>query len=198
MKYPGVRLETERMVLRTATAEDAEAVAAYARANREFHAPYQPLRPEAWYTADFWRMLVREEARQAAEGRTLRLFFHLGDSGPLAGHATFTNFLRGPVQGCTLGYALDRGHEGLGLMTEALRAAVEYVFDEMRVHRISANYVPENERSAAVLRRLGFEIEGRARDYLLLDGRWRDHVLTSLLNPRWVPPPDALPLLRQE
>ncbi len=36
-------------------------------------------------------------------------------------------------------------------------------------------------RSAQVLARLGFQIEGRARRYLQLNGVWRDHVLTSLL-----------------
>lgn len=46
-----------------------------------------------------------------------------------------------------------------------------------------ANYVPTNERSGRLLRRLGFTVEGYARDYLFIDGAWRDHVLTSLTNP---------------
>jgi ribosomal-protein-alanine N-acetyltransferase len=48
-----------------------------------------------------------------------------------------------------------------------------------------ANYIPCNERSARVLKRLGFEVEGYARDYLFLAGNWQDHVLTSLINPSW-------------
>ena len=39
-----------------------------------------------------------------------------------------------------------------------------------------ANYVPTNERSGRVLRRLGFVVEGYARDYLFIGGAWRDHV----------------------
>jgi ribosomal-protein-alanine N-acetyltransferase len=46
-----------------------------------------------------------------------------------------------------------------------------------------ANYMPENERSANLLKKLGFEREGFARSYLKIAGRWRDHVLNSLLNP---------------
>ncbi|MFB0585429.1 hypothetical protein [Aeromonas salmonicida] len=38
-------------------------------------------------------------------------------------------------------------------------------------------------RSAALLERLGFEREGYARDYLMINGRWEDHILTALLNP---------------
>ena len=45
--------------------------------------------------------------------------------------------------------------------------------------------MPTNERSARLLRRLGFAVEGYARDYLLLDGQWRDHVMTALINRDW-------------
>jgi ribosomal-protein-alanine N-acetyltransferase len=68
-------------------------------------------------------------------------------------------------------------------MREALQATIEYVFDVMRLHRVQANYVPENRRSAALLEHLGFVREGLARDYLFINGAWRDHVLTARLNP---------------
>ena len=68
-------------------------------------------------------------------------------------------------------------------MEEALRAANAFVFDAMRMHRVMANYRPENERSRRLLERLGFEREGLARNYLFIDGAWRDHVLTSLTHP---------------
>ncbi|MGL5537110.1 MAG: 30S ribosomal protein S5 alanine N-acetyltransferase, partial [Aeromonas veronii] len=35
----------------------------------------------------------------------------------------------------------------------------------------------------ALLERLGFEREGFARAYLMINGRWEDHILTSLINP---------------
>ncbi|MGL4717164.1 MAG: 30S ribosomal protein S5 alanine N-acetyltransferase, partial [Aeromonas sp.] len=44
-------------------------------------------------------------------------------------------------------------------------------------------YMPANQRSGALLERLGFEREGFARAYLLINGRWEDHILTSLINP---------------
>ena len=82
-----------------------------------------------------------------------------------------------------LGYAIDQAHEGRGLMREALEATIEHAFTVLRLHRIQANYVPENERSGRLLERLGFRREGLAKDYLFIDGRWRDHVLTARLNP---------------
>jgi len=70
-------------------------------------------------------------------------------------------------------------------MAEALSSAIRYCFDEMNLHRIMANYMPTNVRSAALLRKLGFAPEGYARDYLFLAGEWQDHVLTALTNDKW-------------
>jgi ribosomal-protein-alanine N-acetyltransferase len=68
-------------------------------------------------------------------------------------------------------------------MFEALQASIAYMFHEQDLHRIMANHVPENVRSAALLQRLGFEREGYAREYLKINGIWRDHVLTALVKP---------------
>ena len=68
-------------------------------------------------------------------------------------------------------------------MTEALSAAIPFVFETIGMHRIMANYMPANERSGALLRKLGFEVEGFARNYLYINGGWQDHILTALTNP---------------
>ena len=70
-------------------------------------------------------------------------------------------------------------------MVEAVRAAVAYAFDDLRLHRVSASYLPRNRRSAHVLQRAGFQIEGYAKDYLRIDGRWEDHIIAAVTNPTW-------------
>ncbi len=107
-----------------------------------------------------------------------------GGQGPVVGAAQLSNIVRGAMWGCTLGYALDHEHVGRGWMTEALRAVTEHAFVVLHLNRVMANYMPNNERSAAVLERVGFVREGLARGYLYIDGAWRDHVLTALRNPR--------------
>jgi len=72
-------------------------------------------------------------------------------------------------------------------MTEALTAAIKYVFEELNLHRVMANYMPGNEKSAKLLHRLGFVVEGHAREYLRLAGEWQDHTLTALINESWKP-----------
>jgi ribosomal-protein-alanine N-acetyltransferase len=67
-------------------------------------------------------------------------------------------------------------------MQEAMEVAITYVFQNLNMHRIMANYMPHNRRSGNLLRKLGFVVEGYARDYLMINGKWEDHILTSLIN----------------
>jgi ribosomal-protein-alanine N-acetyltransferase len=84
-----------------------------------------------------------------------------------------------------LGYSIDAAHEGRGLMREALEAVLADAFGRLGLHRVQANVRPENARSLALLARLGFEREGLAREYLFIDGAWRDHVMTARRAPGW-------------
>ncbi len=72
-------------------------------------------------------------------------------------------------------------------MLEALKAVIAYAFETLKLRRLSANYMPTNERSGRLLRKAGFVVEGYARDYLQIGGRWTDHVLTSLIHPNAAP-----------
>ena len=105
--------------------------------------------------------------------------------GPILGTCNYTNIVRGAFHACHLGYQVARDQQGRGLMAEALRAANDYVFGTLRLHRIMANFRPENDRSRRLLQRLGFVEEGFARSYLFIDGAWRDHVLTALTHPAY-------------
>lgn len=113
-------------------------------------------------------------------GTSARFFMTTPDGAEVIGACNLTDIVWGAFQSSHLGYSLDSKRQDQGLMTEALRLLIAYAFEEIKLHRIEANYMPTNERSAKVLRRLGFDINGYARDYLFLDGAWRDHVLTSL------------------
>ncbi len=96
--------------------------------------------------------------------------------------------VRGSFHACYLGYSIGQKWQGQGLMFEALTAAIRYMQRTQHIHRIMANYMPHNQRSGDLLARLGFEKEGYAKDYLLIDGEWRDHVLTALTTRKTGPP----------
>jgi ribosomal-protein-alanine N-acetyltransferase len=181
-EYPVI--ETKRLRLTLPAPSAAQQMLDYLMENREHFAPWSPPDPEGYYTLDFWRARLKASREEFAADRSMRLvlFMHNEQDGRVVGDCNFTNFVRGPFQACFLGYKIAARAEGQGLMREALEAAIEYAFDSLRLHRIMANYVPTNERSGRLLRRLGFVVEGYARDYLLVGGEWRDHVLTSLIN----------------
>ena len=183
-------IETKRLLLTLPGVEAAPRLLAYVKENEEHFAPSSPPVPSGYYTESYWRERLVSAQAEFKRGQSLRLYFfeRQRPSGRVVGDCGFSNIMRGPFQACFLGYKLDARSVGQGLMYEALQAAIAYVFDELKLHRIMANYLPANERSGRLLRRLGFVVEGYARDYLFIADAWRDHVLTALHNPNQAPP----------
>jgi len=178
-------IATERLHMSLPGPEAAQRVVDYYQRNLDHLKPWEPPFAGGMFTVAFWQRrleLNRKEYRQRLTMR-LVLFDRATPEGPIVGLANFTQFVRGAFTACTLGYSLDAQAQGKGLMHEALEAAIAHVFDELEMHRVMANYMPINERSGRLLRRLGFVVEGYARDYIYIDGAWRDHILTSLTNP---------------
>ncbi|MDX6693197.1 MAG: [ribosomal protein S5]-alanine N-acetyltransferase [Blastocatellia bacterium] len=182
-------IKTERLLLTLPQPDAAPQMLLYFEENREHLAPWSPLLPPGFYTEAYWRERLTRARTEFEQGQSLQLVINARDEplGRVVGVCNFSNFVRGAFQACYLGYSIGARDEGRGLMREALTAAIEYAFADLKLHRIMANYVPANERSGQLLRRLGFTVEGYARDYLLIAGQWRDHVLTSLTNARLQP-----------
>lgn len=179
-------LSTPRLFVRMADYRDANAIADYYKENRKFLQPFEPVRPEEFYAPTFWRSQIEHNIIEFNHDRSLRLFvFEQSSPKVVIAAINFTQFFRKPFHACILGYSLAEPKQGQGLMYEALSASIHFVFTEMRFHRIMANYMPRNQRSGNLLRRLGFVVEGYARDYLLINDKWEDHILTSLVNPEW-------------
>jgi ribosomal-protein-alanine N-acetyltransferase len=138
-------------------------------------------------TYKYWQQKLEEYAEELSNQRSMRFFLFAQHAEPMIGVCNFTQIFRGPFQACYLGYKIDNDFEGKGLMFEALESAIHYMFTVQNLHRIMANYMPNNERSKRLLMRLGFKEEGYAANYLLINNKWEDHVLTALTNPNWSP-----------
>ena len=158
----------------------------YFKENENHFAPTDPPKSRELYTEHFWKERIKKAIEECRTEQAVRLFlFSIENNDEIIGTVTFTQFSRGPFQACNVGYGISHRHEGRGLMTEALSEGIHYVFVKMNIHRIMANYLEDNSRSAKLLKRLGFTIEGKALKYLYINGCWRDHILTSLINPEW-------------
>ena len=113
-----------------------------------------------------------------ASGR--RRSFLIEEDARLAGVINLNEIVRGPFLSAYLGYYAMVGG-GRGVMTDGLRLVIEEAFGPMGLHRLEANIQPSNARSIALVRRLGFRLEGFSPRYLRIAGDWRDHERWALL-----------------
>ena len=136
-------------------------------ANRDFHRPWSELfTDEDGFTAWFDTLDNK---------KNVSLLVRNTEDEGLVGVFNFIEIVRGVFQSAYLGFYGMEAYCGRGLMTAGLLAAVHHAFTELELHRIEANIRPENERSIALVTRMGFRKEGFSPNYLYLDGAWRDH-----------------------
>jgi len=162
-------------------------VADFYKRNEAHLAPWDPPAPPELATETFQQDRLGREAAEMAAGAAYRWWLQpLVDQRAVVGQVSLTQVARGAFQNAMLGYAIDREYEGLGLMREALQALITLAFSaEFNLHRIQANVRPENVRSIGIIQRLGFQQEGLAREYLFIDGAWRDHQMFAMRNPHF-------------
>jgi ribosomal-protein-alanine N-acetyltransferase len=177
-------IRTKRLVVRLVEPDDVDEVIAYDRRNAEHFAMWAPTPSADAFDRDKRRERIARRRAEADADTGYGFIATLHDDPRIVAGISLSQVSRFAFQACYLGYSVDGEHEGKGLASEAVRAVVDFAFETLGLHRVMANYQPTNERSGRLLRRLGFVPEGYARDYLFINGAWRDHVLTALVNPR--------------
>ncbi|MDI2127743.1 GNAT family N-acetyltransferase [Yinghuangia seranimata] len=150
--------------------------------NREFLAPWDPLRTDDYYTRDAQLALVRDTLDDQAAGR-LHARVILDAAGDMVGRITLNGIVRGALQSGAMGYWVSEHANGRGLASAAVRETLRVAFDDLRLHRVQAETLTHNAGSQRVLERNGFTRFGLAPQYLRIAGRWQDFVMYQVLNP---------------
>lgn len=159
-----IRFETERLVLRRYRESDAPTYYAMSLRNREHLREYE---------SDNVAMTLESEAHTAETLRDLVAAWRSGSCYFIGGFDRSTGeFVAqvyvGPFDELPhefiLGYIVDREHEGRGYVTEAVRATVRLLFDELDAHRVRIHCADTNLRSIRVAERCGFEKEGHIHE----------------------------------
>ncbi|MCD6035108.1 MAG: speG [Rickettsiales bacterium] len=167
----------EGIVLRELVREDAPALFEYIshpevqRFISDEDIPRTP--PEAIRETEYWGGLFHQ--RQS-------IYWAIADreTNHLIGTCGFNFWNRLHKKG-EISYDLARPLWGKGIMTRVLEKMIQFGFEEMQMHRISATVSPENPASIRVLDKLGFKHEGCMREYKIVHGGWEDAVMYAML-----------------
>ena len=181
-----ISLQKKPLHIRTPQPGDEPGLVKFSENNKDFFYPSGLIILPEDLNVVHWAEYISNSQSELDAGRAVRfLVFHEDNDQVPIGKINYSQIFRGLFQACYLGYGMDEKYCGQSLMTQALQITNSYMFAELNIHRIMANYLPENLASARVLAKLGFVIEGEAKDYLRINGAWRAHILTSLTNPNW-------------
>ena len=174
MRLP--RLETPRLVIRRMTMADAGDIYEYGRdpevSRHVLWDAYQSLGEAKAY--------VKYVQRQYRLNEPASWGIELKATGRIVGTIGFM-WIQRDNAAAEVGYSLARGLWNRGLMTEALRAVIDFGFRGLNLNRIEAQHESENPASGAVMRKCGMQREGTLRQRLMNKGRFVDVELYSIL-----------------
>ncbi len=176
-----MHLETERLLIRDITLDDKQAVFNYRsdaeankfqswipetledvehfidRNNKEFN------QPESWY-----QVLITEKDTKTV----------IGDIG--------IHFFGAENLQTELGITLNKDFQGRGYASEALKGVINFLFSDLKKHRIMTSVDPENIDSIKLMERVGFRKEGHFVKSLFWKNNWTDDVIYALLSEEWI------------
>lgn len=170
--------EGPRVGIRPPALSDREEFQELRRQSESFHQPWEPLPPPRPYSERAFAALVESQGESA---RRFRFLLCRRDDGAILGLVNINEVVRGIFQSGYLGYWIGAPFARQGFMREGLELVVGHAFEELLLHRLEANIMPENAASLALVRGLGFRREGLSPRYLKIAGEWRDHERWSIL-----------------
>ena len=172
------------MFIRPPERGDYEAWATLRAQSRDFLSPWEPTWPPDALSRGSFRARIARYAEDWRGDQGYNFFIFQPDE-TLVGGVGLSNMRRGVAETASLGYWVGAPHARCGYMTAALPLVLDFSFDRLRLHRVEAACLPTNVPSRALLLRTGFAEEGYARRYLLIDGKWQDHLLFAILREDW-------------
>lgn len=157
-------------------------LANYFAVNEQHFQPWSPLVPPDHHSVQAWRQRLLDRETDFNNKQSVHFIGTDATESFVIGSCSVNNIIWGVFKAANMGYSVAKRYEGQGYMRRIVTHAIDYSFNTLKLHRIMAGHMPSNSRSAGLLKRLGFEREGYARNYLYINGKWEDHVLNALIN----------------
>lgn len=178
---PDLRVDGDGIYLRPPIVDDFREWALLRAQSRAFLEPWEPIWPADDLTLGAFRRRVKRYAQEIRDEAAFPFLMFRSEDDTLVGGLTLGLLRRGVSQSCAIGYWIGEPFARQGYMTRGLTAALGFGFDGLRLRRIEAACVPGNDASVRLLEKVGFVREGLARQYLCINGVWRDHYLYAIL-----------------
>ena len=169
-----VELEGRNIKIRNFTPDDAEELTEYYIRNEEHLRNFEPTRDNSFYTYETQKEILLESYKQLMTGVGSDLGIYKDNN--LIGKIKISNIVYGVFKSGIVGYSIDKDYEGKGYMKEAVKLVLEYAKNYLDLHRLEASILTDNLRSKGVLLSCGFEEVGLNKNYLYINGAWRDHI----------------------
>ena len=171
----------QKVILRPPQYSDWKSWADERKKNKLYLQPWEPL----WSINELERSSfvkrVRMFERLSHNDQAYSFLIYKSDNEDFIGEVNISNVQRGIIQSCTIGYWIAKDCEGKGMMSESLELVKEFIFNELKLHRIEAACLPHNMPSLKVLLKNGVIEEGTARKLLKINDKWQDHTVLSFI-----------------
>lgn len=179
--------ETDRLILKICGEEIAEDALVFDLHNTKEFEAVEPIDVDNFYSLDHHKNILNYEYKKMLQLSVVRFWIYLKTKpDTIIGTICFRNIAKPIYSSCQVGYRMDKGHTGKGYCTEALRAGINIMFNDLELHRIEALVLPDNSASIAILENLGFKKEGLLRDKIQIQNQWRDHYIYGLLKEEYI------------
>jgi len=172
----------EGIFMRLLHPDDAEAIFRVVERQRAYLREWLPWVDRTHSAEDVRRFITDVVLPQEAGGRGPNCGIWV--DGALAGSAG-CHPIDWQNRSASVGYWLDAGYQGRGIITRSTAALIDYLFDEMALHRAVIQCGVANRRSCAIPARLGFTKEGLLREAEWVNDRWVDLLVWGMLAEEW-------------
>ena len=174
-------LKENDVFLRPPQLSDFEEWAELRAENRGFLTPWEPSWPSDDLTRASYKRRLRRYAQDMRDEAAYPFLIFRASDGAMVGGVNISGLKRGVLQTGTIGYWIGEKFARRGYARSAVTAVVRFAFETLNLHRVEAACIPTNEGSRRVLERVGFRLEGYARNYLRINGEWQDHLLFGIV-----------------
>ena len=172
---------SDRLALRAFKRSDQAAYDAYHTRSEVYRFLYTPV-PEGNALEEQFAAALSTQFEE--DGDMLRLAVVRREDSALLGECLLKMASKAALQG-EIGYIFNPDFSGAGYATEAVRAMLDFGFDQCGFHRIFARLDPLNTDSVGVVERLRFRREAHLLQNDRFNGVWGDEFIYALLKAEW-------------